>query len=420
MNARIENSRYLSLGLTENIGQFSLLVLINAFVGGMVGLERTVLPLIAERDFGIASRSAILSFIISFGTVKALSNLVAGRYSDRIGRKKLLVYGWLFGIPVPFLIIWAPSWTVITFANVLLGINQGLCWSTTLIMKIDLVGPKRRGFAMGLNEFAGYGAVALAALASGYLASIYGLRPAPFYLGIVFAVLGLFLSLTLVRDTTAHASEEARLHHEPQTQPTFKEVFSETSYRNPTLFSVSQAGLVNNLNDGMAWGLFPLFFAAHGLGVESIAVLVATYPAVWSVLQIATGALSDRSGRKLMIVIGMWMQAAGILLVAATPTLASSRAGSFFLWIIGSVLLGIGTALVYPTLLAAIGDVVHPAWRASSVGVYRLWRDLGYAVGALWSGVVADLFGLTWAIVVVAILTFVSGVTAALRMTETK
>lgn len=420
MNARIENRRSLSLGLTENIGQFSVLVLINAFVGGMVGLERTVLPLIAERDFLIASRSAILSFIISFGVVKALSNLIAGRYSDRIGRKKLLVYGWLFGIPVPFLIIWAPSWTVITFANVLLGINQGLCWSTTVIMKIDLVGPKRRGFAMGLNEFAGYGAVALAALASGYLASIYGLRPVPFYLGIVFAVLGLFLSLTLVRDTTAHASEEARLHHEPQTQPTFKEVFSETSYRNPTLFSVSQAGLINNLNDGMAWGLFPLFFAAHGLGVESIAVLVATYPAVWSVLQIGTGALSDRCGRKLMIVTGMWMQAAGILLVAATPTLASSRAGSFFLWIIGSVLLGIGTALVYPTLLAAIGDVVHPAWRASSVGVYRLWRDLGYAVGALLSGVVADLFGLTWAIVVVAILTFVSGVTAALRMTETK
>ncbi len=420
MNASIENHRSLSLGLTENIGQFSLLVLINAFVGGMVGLERTVLPLIAERDFGIASRSAILSFIISFGVVKAFSNLIAGRYSDRIGRKKLLVFGWLFGIPVPFLIIWAPSWTVITFANVLLGINQGLCWSTTVIMKIDLVGPKRRGFAMGLNEFAGYGAVAFAALASGYLASIYGLRPVPFYLGIVFAVLGLFLSLTLVRDTTAHASEEARLHHEPQTQPTFKEVFSETSYRNPTLFSVSQAGLVNNLNDGMAWGLFPLFFAAHGLGVESIAVLVATYPAVWSVLQIGTGALSDRWGRKLMIVTGMWMQAAGILLVAATPTLASSRAGSFFLWIIGSVLLGIGTALVYPTLLAAIGDVVHPAWRASAVGVYRLWRDLGYAVGALLSGVVADLFGLTWAIVVVAILTFVSGVIAALRMTETK
>jgi MFS family permease len=352
--------------------------------------------------------------------VKAFSNLIAGRYSDRIGRKKLLVYGWLFGLPVPFLIIWAPSWSVVTFANVLLGINQGLCWSTTVIMKIDLVGPKRRGFAMGLNEFAGYGAVALAALASGYLGSVYGLRPVPFYLGIVFAVLGLVISLTLVRDTTAHASEEARLHHEPQTQPTFKEVFSETSYRNPTLFSASQAGLVNNLNDGMAWGLFPLFFAAHGLGVESIAVLVATYPAVWSVLQIATGALSDRCGRKLMIVIGMWMQAAGILLVAVTPTLASSRAGTFSLWIIGSVLVGMGTALVYPTLLAAIGDVVHPAWRASAVGVYRLWRDLGYAVGAILSGAVADLFGLIWAIVVVAILTFVSGAIAALRMRETK
>ena len=419
MNASIEN-RSLSLGLTENIGQFSLLVLINAFVGGMVGLERTVLPLIAERDFGIASKSAILSFIISFGIVKAFSNLIAGRYSDRIGRKKLLIYGWLFGIPVPFLIMWAPSWTVVTFANVLLGINQGLCWSTTVIMKIDLVGPKRRGFAMGLNEFAGYGAVAVAALASGYLASIYGLRPVPFYLGIAFAVLGLILSLTLVRDTTAHASEEARLHHEPQSQPTFKEVFIQTSYRNPTLFSVSQAGLVNNLNDGMAWGLFPLFFAAHGLGVESIAVLVAIYPAIWSVLQIATGALSDRCGRKLMIVIGMWLQGAGILLVAATPTLASSWAGTFTLWIIGSVLLGIGTALVYPTLLAAIGDVVHPAWRASSVGVYRLWRDLGYAVGALLSGAIADLFGLTSAIVVVAVLTFVSGVIAALRMTETK
>lgn len=410
----------LSLGLTENIGQFSLLVLINAFVGGMVGLERTVLPLLAERDFGIASKSAILSFIISFGVVKAFSNLVAGRYSDRIGRKKLLVYGWLFGIPVPFLIIWAPSWSVVTFANVLLGINQGLCWSTTVIMKIDLVGPKRRGFAMGLNEFAGYGAVALAALASGYLASVYGLRPVPFYLGIAFALLGLLLSLTIVRDTTAHASEEARLHHEPQTQPPFKEVFVQTSYRNPTLFSASQAGLVNNLNDGMAWGLFPLFFAAHGLGVESIAVLVATYPAVWSVLQIATGALSDRRGRKSMIVIGMWLQGAGILLVAATPTLASSQEGNFFLWITGSVLLGIGTALVYPTLLAAIGDVVHPAWRASAVGVYRLWRDLGYAVGALLSGAVADLFGLTWAIVVVAILTLVSGVIAAVRMTETK
>ena len=421
MNAAIQESRSVALGLRENLGQFSLLVLINAFVGGMVGLERTVLPLIAERDFAIASKSAILSFIISFGVVKALANLVAGTYSDRIGRKRLLVIGWLFGLPVPFLIIWAPVWSVVTFANVLLGINQGLCWSTTVIMKIDLVGPKRRGFAMGVNEFAGYGAVSLAALASGYLASIYGLRPVPFYLGIVFALAGLVLSIALVRDTTAHASTEARIHHNGEKgRRSFREVFAETSYRNPTLFSISQAGLVNNLNDGMVWGLFPLFFASNGLQVGSIAVLAALYPAIWSVLQVATGALSDRWGRKWMIVFGMWLQAAGIFLVAAVPGLASNPSAKFSLWIAASVLLGLGTALVYPTLLAAIGDVVQPMWRASAVGVYRLWRDLGYAVGAVLAGVVADLFGLSWAIVVVAILTFVSGVVAALRMTETK
>jgi MFS family permease len=419
VNARVDNSRAIALGLSENIWQFGLLVLINAFVGGMVGLERTVLPLIAEREFGIASKSAILSFIISFGFVKAFGNLIAGRFSDRIGRKRLLVTGWLFGLPVPFLIIWAPSWSVITLANVLLGINQGLCWSTTVIMKIDLVGPKRRGLAMGLNEFAGYSAVSLAALTSGYLASVYGLRPVPFYLGIAFAVVGLLMSLTLVRDTAGHASEEARVYHNGKTQPkSFKDVFAETSYRNPTLFSVSQAGLVNNLNDGMAWGLFPLFFASHGLGIESIGILVATYPAVWSMLQVATGALSDRLGRKWLIVIGMWVQAVGILLVVTAPSLARDQLETFLFWIMGSVLLGLGTALVYPTLLAAIGDVVHPTWRASAVGVYRLWRDLGYAIGALLAGIIADLFGLAWAIAVVAILTFSSGVVTALRMTE--
>ena len=419
MNAAIQESRAVALGLRENLGQFSLLVLINAFVGGMVGLERAVMPLIAERDFAIASKSAILSFIISFGVVKALANLVAGSYSDRIGRKRLLVIGWLFGLPVPFLIIWAPVWGVIAFANVLLGINQGLCWSTTVIMKIDLVGPKRRGLAMGLNEFAGYGALALAAWASGYLASVYGLRPVPFYLGIVFAVAGLLLSVTSVRDTTAHASTEAQMHHHGETvRKSFREVFAETSYRNPTLFSVSQAGLVNNLNDGMAWGLFPLFFAAHGLQLGSIAVLAALYPAIWSVLQVATGALSDRWGRKWMIVFGMWLQAAGIFLVAAAPNVTHDGSATFSLWIAASVFLGLGTALVYPTLLAAIGDVAHPSWRASAVGVYRLWRDLGYAVGALLAGVIADLFGLAWAIVVVAIVTSASGVLAALRMRE--
>ena len=409
-----------ALGLGVNIGQFSLLVVINAFVGGMVGLERTVLPLIAEQEFGLGSKSAILSFIVSFGLVKAVANLLTGRYSDVVGRKKLLVLGWIFGLPVPFMLMWAPSWEIITGANVLLGINQGLCWSTTVIMKIDLVGPKRRGFAMGLNEFAGYGAVALAALASGYLASVYGLRPVPFYLGIGFAVLGLILSVSLVRDTTEHAISEARSRSGGEVAaPPFREIFVLTSYGNPTLFSISQAGLINNLNDGMAWGLFPLFFASHGMGVGSIGVLASTYPAVWGLSQLATGAISDRWGRKWMIVAGMWTQAIGIFLIAAAPTLIDGLRPDFWLWITGAVLLGLGTALVYPTLLAAIGDVVAPGWRASAVGVYRLWRDLGYAVGALLSGIVADIFGVVWAVALVGALTFASGVIVALRMRET-
>jgi MFS family permease len=408
------------LGLTQNLGQFSLLVLVNAFVGGMVGLERTVLPLIAEREFGIVSKSAILSFIVSFGLVKAFVNLFAGRFSDRAGRKNLLVAGWLFALPVPFMIMWAQSWTTIIAANVLLGINQGLCWSTTIIMKIDLVGPNRRGLAMGLNEFAGYCALSLAALASGYVASIYGLRPAPFYLGVGFALAGLLISATLVRDTTRHAREEARAYHKhEQLVPSFRNVFALTSYRNPTLFSVSQAGLVNNLNDGMTWGLFPLFFATYGLGVDRIGILAATYPAVWGISQIATGTLSDRWGRKWLIVSGMWVQAIGILLVAATPRLAHGPTDNFLWWLAGAVLLGAGTALVYPTLLAAIGDVAHPDWRASAIGVYRLWRDFGYAVGAIMAGVVADFFGLTWGIAVVGVLTFASGLVAALGMRET-
>ena len=410
----------LALGLGANIGQFSLLVLINAFVGGMVGLERTVLPLIAEQEFGLASKSAILSFIVSFGIVKAFANLIAGKYSDALGRRKLLLLGWLFGLPVPFMVMWAPSWSVITAANVLLGVNQGLCWSTTVIMKIDLVGPKRRGFAMGLNEFAGYGAVALAAFASGYLASIYGLRPVPFYLGIAFAVSGLLLSLFFVKDTTEHAKEEARAQSRTRVDASsFGEIFAVTSYRNPTLFSVSQAGLINNLNDGAAWGLFPLFFASHGLGVRSIGVLASTYPAVWGLSQLATGALSDRWGRKWMIVFGMWIQAAGICLIAAAPILVDDLTERFWLWIIGAVLLGLGTALVYPTLLAAIGDVVEPGWRASAVGVYRLWRDLGYAIGAVVSGILADIFGLVWAVLAVAAMTFGSGIIAALKMRKT-
>jgi len=422
MASHIDTHAPIELGLGVNIRQFSLLVLINAFVGGMVGIERTILPLIAGQEFGLASKSAILSFIVSFGLIKAISNLFAGRYSDLIGRKRLLIMGWLWGLPVPFILMWAPSWGWVTAANVLLGINQGLCWSTTVIMKIDLVGPKRRGFAMGLNEFAGYGALAAAALASGYLASTFGLRPVPFYLGIAFAIAGLILSVTLVQDTTEHAALEARTHQTAtkNNSATFGQVFAQTSFRNPTLFSVSQAGLINNLNDGMAWGLFPLLFASYGLGVSSIGVLAATYPAIWAVSQILTGALSDKWGRKWIIAIGMWVQAGGIWLIASAPNLSADRVSRFWLWTIGSMFLGLGTALVYPTLLAAIGDVVHPGWRASAVGVYRLWRDLGYAVGALLSGVVADAFGLVWAVLAVGTLTFGSGIVVAVRMKETK
>jgi len=419
LSTQVEKYSSIVLGLTQNLGQFSLLVVVNAFVGGMVGLERTVLPLIAEREFGIASKSAILSFIVSFGLVKAFVNLFAGRFSERSGRKKLLVTGWLFALPVPFMIMSAQSWSMIIFANVLLGINQGLCWSTTVIMKIDLVGPKRRGMAMGLNEFAGYGAVSVAALASGYIGSMYGLRPYPFYLGVAFATAGLLISATLVRDTTQHAREETRVHHKDARQlPSFREMFALTSYGNPTLFSVSQAGLVNNLNDGMTWGLFPLFFASYGLGVDQIGILAATYPAVWGISQIATGTLSDRWGRKWLIVWGMWIQAIGIVLVASAPWFTHAPSDNFSWWMIGAVLLGAGTALVYPTLLAAIGDIAHPDWRASAIGVYRFWRDLGYAVGAILAGVVADFLGLTWAIVVIGVLTFTSGTVSAITMSE--
>jgi MFS family permease len=401
------------LGLRANWQQFWLLVLINAFVGGMVGLERAVVPLLAADDFGQTSRTVILSFIVSFGVVKALANLFAGRMSDRIGRKRILVAGWLFGLPVPLLVMFAPAWEWVVFANVLLGINQGLCWSTTVIMKIDLVGPTRRGLAMGLNEFAGYGAVSLAALASGYLAATYALRPQPFYLGVVFAMAGLLLSVLFVRESQGHARQEARL---VGAQPdagrlSFGQIVLLTSWKDRALSAASQAGLVNNLNDGLAWGLFPLYFAAAGLGVEQVAVLAAIYPGVWGVAQLGTGALSDRLGRKGLIVAGMWVQAAGILLVLL--------ARGFVPWAGAMVLLGLGTALVYPTLLAAVSDVAHPDWRASAVGVYRLWRDGGYAVGALLAGVLADLLGVPWAIAGVAALTFASGAIVLGRMYET-
>jgi len=385
---------------------------VNAFVGAMVGLERSILPAIAGQDFHLAARAAVLSFIVVFGITKALTNYLAGRFSDAVGRKTVLVTGWLVATPVPFLLMWAPTWGWVLFANVLLGVSQGLTWSTTVIMKIDLAGPERRGLAMGLNEFAGYLAVALSALATGHVAAAYGLRPQPFYLGVGFAVIGLGLSAILVRETHGHARHEARNHAPEETTPSQRQVFLRTSFTDRELSSVSQAGLVNNLNDGMAWGLFPLFFAAAGMSLQQIGWLAAIYPGVWGAAQLVTGALSDRIGRKWLIAGGMWVQAVGI-----TVVVISSRFAGFA---VGGVLLGVGTAMVYPTLLAAIGDVAHPTWRASSVGVYRLWRDLGYAVGALLAGVTADALGVPAAIWLVAAVTFASGLVVATRMRETR
>jgi MFS family permease len=402
-----------TLGLRENLGQFALLVVVNAFVGGMVGIERSILPAIAEQEFHLAARAAALSFIAAFGVAKALTNYAAGSLSDRVGRRHVLIGGWLLAIPVPFLLMWGPSWTWIVIANVLLGASQGLTWSTTVIMKIDLVGPRQRGLAMGLNEFAGYLAVGASALATGWIAATYGLRPQPFYLGVVFVALGLGLSVTLVRDTTAHASHESTLADaSPATSVlSSREVFWRTTLEDRNLSSISQAGLVNNLNDGMAWGLLPIVFATAGMTLHQIGWLAAIYPVTWSIGQLFTGAISDRTGRRSLVVSGMWTQAVGIVVIAFATT--------FSTFTLGSVLLGVGTAMVYPTLLAAVGDVAHPSWRASAVGVYRLWRDLGYAFGALLAGITADLLGLTAAVLTIAALTFASGVVAAARMTET-
>ncbi len=402
-----------SLGLRENFAQFSLLVVVNAFVGAMVGMERSILPPLAEREFHLEAKVAILSFIVVFGVSKALTNYLAGRLSDAVGRKAVLVGGWLVAAPVPFLLMWAPTWPWVLFANLLFGLNQGLTWSTTVIMKIDLAGPKNRGLAMGLNEFAGYFAVAGSALATGYVAANWALRPQPFYLGVVYVTLGFLLSALLVRETHGHVKHEAKLAGAVPAAnvPTQREVFLRTTLTDRELSSVTQAGLVNNLNDGMAWGLFPLIFAGAGLGLVEIGWLAALYPAVWGASQLVTGALSDRIGRKGLIAGGMIVQAFGIAAVATGSAVPAFAAGQ--------VLLGLGTAMVYPTLLAAIGDVAHPSWRASSVGVYRLWRDLGYAIGALLSGFVADAFDVPTAVWLVAAITLVSGVVVVVRMRET-
>jgi MFS family permease len=389
-----------------------ILVAVNALVGGTLGQERTVLPLLASEVFRLDLYTSALTYILAFGVAKAATNYFAGTLSDRYGRKPVLVAGWLIALPVPLLLIFGPSWGWIVAANVILGISQGLTWSTTVMMKMDLVGPSRRGLAMGLNEAAGYLGVAGTALATGYIASTYGLRPGPFLLGAAFIAVGLGLSVLTVRETHHHARAEAANHlavHEgAHAELSNREVFTLTSFRDKSLSSVSQAGMVNNLNDGLAWGLFPVLFAAAGLTVERIGILAAVYPAVWGAGQLVTGALSDRIGRKPLIVGGMLVQAVALGMVAF--------GSGFEAWLAAAVLLGAGTAMVYPTLLAAIGDVAHPEWRARSVGIYRLWRDGGFAVGALLSGLIADSFGIPAAVAVVGALTGVSGIFVAVRM----
>ncbi|MFD4180968.1 MFS transporter [Rhodococcus sp. NPDC058514] len=409
----------LRLGLRANLAQFSLLVAVNALVGGVLGQERTVLPLLAEREFRLAAYTAVLTFILAFGVTKAAANYFAGTWSDRFGRKPVLLAGWLIAIPVPLMLIWAPNWGWVVAANMLLGINQGLTWSTTVIMKIDLAGPRRRGLAMGLNEAAGYVAAAATALATGYLAARYGLRPAPFLLGLTYVALGLGLSTVFVRETREHARLEARTHtprrdgrHDHlHADLTNGQIFAYTSLREPALSSASQAGMVNNLNDGVAWGLFPILFATKGIPVSGIGVLASLILGVWGFGQLITGPLSDRWGRKHLITAGMFTQAVGLAMIALS--------GTFALWAIAAVLCGAGTAMVYPTLLAAIGDVAHPAWRARAVGVYRLWRDGGFAAGALLGGLTADAWGVRAAVGIVAVVTALSGLVVALRMYET-
>jgi MFS family permease len=375
----------------------------------MVGIERTVEPPIGAEEFRISSTTLVVSFIVSFGVVKACANLVSGQLADACGRKRVLVLGWLAGLPVPFMIIAAPSWKWVIAANALLGINQGFAWSMTVIMEIDLVGPKSRGLAVGLNEFAGYLAVGVTAFLTGYIASEYGLRPAPIYLGVAYAILGFALSILLVRDTRDHVQLETAGHARQAAPISFREIFLLTSFKDRNLFAASQAaGLVNNLNDGVSWAIFPLFFVSFGLSVERIGILKAVYPAVWGVLQIATGPLSDRWGRKGLIAAGMWVQAAGLFLTAATS--------HFEWWLVAIVLLGVGTAMVYPSLIAAVSDATHPSWRARSLSVYRFWRDLGYAIGALSAGVISDLYGMAWSIGLIGALTFLSGVVVAIAM----
>jgi len=400
------------LGLGPNWQQFALLVAANAFVGGMVGLERSILPVLARDEFGVASKTVAVSFIATFGLAKAVANLLAGRLSERFTRRSVLIAGWLFGLPVPLMIIFAPSWGWVVGANALLGVNQGLAWSMTVNMKLDLAGPRRRGLALGLNEGAGYLAVAAAALLAGVIAGAYGLRPQPWYLGIGFAAAGLALSVLVIRDTQPFVRSEAAATAATKPPPSLARSFTRGSWTDRHLAGISQAGFVNNLNDGLAWGIFPLFFASRGLPIDRVAVLAATYPLVWGALQLATGWLSDIAGRKPLIVAGMLLQATAIAGVALTHR--------FDAWLAALAVLGLGTALVYPALLAATGDAVHPVERATALGVYRFWRDAGAIAGALLAGSLADAFGFTAAIQAVAAITAASGALAAWTLRSTQ
>ncbi len=392
------------LGLKENWKQFTLLVIVNAFVGGMIGLERTIIPQLAEVDFGLAARTSILSFIIVFGITKAITNYYTGAFANRIGRKNLLVIGWALALPVPLMLIYAPNWNWIIAANVLLGIHQGLAWSSTVVMKIDLVGEKDRGFAMGLNEFAGYIALAAVAFLTGWIASEYGLRPYPFYVGVGIAIIGLLLSLFFVKDTRKHVLLEGG----DSDIPKLKKIFWETTWSHKNLGSITQAGLVNNLNDGMVWGLFPLLLISKHFNLHEIGIIVATYPAIWGIGQLFTGKLADKYCKKTLLFIGMLMQ--GIALLGMV------NANAFEEFIVLSILLGIGTAIVYPTFLAAIADYSHPQQRPTSIGIFRLWRDLGYAIGAILTGIIADQFGLVAPILAIGILTIISSLVIKFRM----
>lgn len=403
------------LGLRENAPpQFALLVAVNALVGGMVGQQQTTLPLLAEQVFGLAGYSFVFAYVAVFGIAKAASNYVAGIFSDRYGRKPVLLAGWLFGLPVPLLIMWAPSWEWIILANLFLGINQGLAWSTTVTMKIDLVGPKQRGLAMGLNEAAGYLAVSVTSMAAGWIAAEHGLRPAPFLLGLAYAVIALVVVSLFVRETRGFVELEAAAPEPSQSRATGlsnAQIFTLVSWRDRALSSASLAGMANNLNFGLSWGVFPLLFAGAGLRLGQVGLLVALYPLVWGFGQLATGWLSDHLGRKPLVTAGMFLQAAALAVIAASHAMPG--------WAAGTMLLGLGSALVYPALLAVIGDVAAPEWRGRAVGIYRVWRDLGYTAGALLGGLVADAVGLSSAVWAAAGLSTAVGMVVAYRLFET-